>query len=186
MNRGLLCLKGIFMTIVIILSNAAAIASEIDVTDHIELQRIRAYADRLTGMQTLDIVLFNISTETVYAPIMAVLAEVSDSRVTVANADGTTSDGKPYFIYDAELQPGESSNVRSWEFNNPTRVRYTYTVQVLAQSPEAPKVSLSANPQKIIAGQSVTLTWTSMWADACNIEPGNREYPSQRILRSLT
>jgi PKD repeat protein len=69
---------------------------------------------------------------------MAVIDSVTD-QVTVENADGTTGQGKPYYLYDAELGGGsldvqEVSATKTWYFHNPNNLRFSYTVVVLAES----------------------------------------------------
>ena len=53
------------------------------------------------------------------------------TTATVANADGTTADGKLYFEYSTNvLAPGESTETKQWDFTNSTRVRFSYEVRM--------------------------------------------------------
>ena len=177
-RRSLNCLSAIILSAFLTLYVASAFAVEIDITDYVELQKSRLVSDRRTGKQTLDVALLNLSSETVLEPIRVVITSISSSAVTVNNADGTTPEGYPFFTYNADIEPGETSAARSWEFGNPSRVRFIYTVQILAQLPvSAPVVTFSATPQGIDAGQSATLTWTSTRADTCTIEPEIGDVP---------
>ena len=67
---------------------------------------------------------------------IVVVTSISSPDVTVADADGETLDGKPYWDYSSllvggQLPPGESV-VRRVAFNNPTRARFNYTIQVFS------------------------------------------------------
>ncbi len=102
-----------------------------DVTDDIELVRGRLRYDRSSRISYVDIQLRNISTETVSSPIQVIIDSVTDPTVTVANPDGTTPEGKPYFEYilaSGSLSPGETSDAKTWRFNNPNRRRFDYVI----------------------------------------------------------
>jgi len=111
--------------------------AETDVTDKIELGKSRLTYDRRSGTNSLNVSLKNISQDVLLTPIKAVIDSISDSNVTVANADGMTADGKPYFLYGteidgAQLKPNATSSDKKWTFNNPNRLRFSYDVVVEA------------------------------------------------------
>ena len=81
---------------------------------------------------------FGIPLRYVITPVTLVIEDTGHPSVTVANADGTTDDGKPYFDFsgllggDNELAPGETSEVKVIEFHNPNRVRFQWEKSVWA------------------------------------------------------
>jgi len=109
-----------------------------DVTDSIQVNESGAFYNRRTGDYSYDVVLENISSGGFQSPITAVITNLSSADVTVSNADGTDSSGNPYFDYsgslsdDNLLSPGELSGAKKWIFHNPTRVRFTYDVQIIS------------------------------------------------------
>ena len=109
-----------------------------DVTDSIQINESGAFYNRRTGNYSYNVVLENISSNGFQSPITAVITNLSSADVTVSNADGTDSSGNPYFDYsgllgdDNILNAGELSGAKKWIFHNPTRVRFTYDVQIMA------------------------------------------------------
>ena len=137
-----------------------------DVTDSIQVNESGAFYNRRTGDYSYDVVLENISSSSFQSPITAVITNLSSADVTVSNADGTDSSGNPYFDYSADLlgddnilTAGELSGARKWIFHNPTRIRFTYDVQIMAGYGPAdnlpPSISIT-NP----VNNSVTTTTT--------------------------
>jgi len=134
-----------------------------DVTDSIQVNESGAFYNRRTGDYSYDVVLENISSNGFQSPITAVITNLSSADVTVSNADGTDSSGNPYFDYsgslgdDNLLSPGELSGAKKWIFHNPTRVRFTYDVQIIsgvATTDDVPPSISITNPVNI----SVTTT----------------------------
>lgn len=115
--------------------------ADTDVTEKIELVRSRLMYDRLNKVSYLDVGLKNISQDVLLTPIKVVIESISPSTVTVANADGTTENGKPYFKYDypllekGQLDPEETSPVKKFKFSNPYRQRFSYTTKIMALLP---------------------------------------------------
>jgi len=67
-----------------------------------------------------------------------VIENITPPTVTVANADGTTPGGKPYYDYsdlvgDGKLDPEETSGTKQLIFNNPSRVRFEFDVSCWAK-----------------------------------------------------
>ncbi|MFZ5766256.1 MAG: hypothetical protein ACOY4H_11780 [Thermodesulfobacteriota bacterium] len=113
---------------------ASAAWAETDVTTMVKINPGRLLYDRLTKQSYLDVSATNISTDVLLTPVKVVIDSVSPSTVTVANADGVTDDGKPYFEYgmsDSQLPAGATTPVKRWKFANPTATRFTYTTAVL-------------------------------------------------------
>jgi hypothetical protein len=86
--------------------------------------------DRRTGQFSVNLTVTNKSDKVIGGPIWLVIDKISDSSITLANADGTTSDGKRYidlskYLSDGRLDPGESVSVRLY-FYNPKRLRFTF------------------------------------------------------------
>ncbi len=166
---GIVCALFSFLTIS---------SAETDITGKIELIKSRLSFDRRTSINYLDVSLKNTSQDTLLTPMKAVIDSISAASVTVANPDGMTSDGKPYFEYSValgELLPGATTDSKRWEFDNSQRARFTYTVEILGDikvPPAQPTVSINSNPATVIEGESITLSWTSTDTDSCEITPG--------------
>jgi len=94
--------------------------------------------DRVNGLFSLDLIIQNISDTPLLAPFIAVVTSISlPLNVTVADTDGETLDGMPYWDYssiliDGELLAGESV-VKRIAFKNPRGMRFTYTIQVFSK-----------------------------------------------------
>lgn len=149
------------LTIILLFS----VAQAADVTDSIQLNSSGSFYNRRTGEYSYNVVLENISSNGFQSPITAVITNLSSADVTVSNADGTDSGGNPYFDYsgllgdDNILSAGELSGAKKWIFHNPTRVRFTYDVQIMAGAGPTdnvpPSISIT-NP----VNNSVTTTTT--------------------------
>lgn len=103
--------------------------------------------DRTTGVTSQDVTITNTSGQILYAPLIAIAKNVAPA-LTAVNADGTKPNGDPYWNYTAllttgKLPAGDSVTMR-WEFDNPTRSYFTYTVAVEAAL--AKLVTATANP----------------------------------------
>ena len=117
--------------------------AETDVTNKILLNKGRLLYDRLTKQSYFDVSVTNISSDVLLAPINVVIDSVSPSTVTVANADGVTADGKPYFEYKTDSEQllfNATTIAKKWAFNNPTALRFVYTVKIMAALPMASSV----------------------------------------------
>ena len=111
--------------------------AETDVTDKVQLNKSRMIYDRRAGTTSFDVSLTNTSQDVLLTPIKVVVDTISDPNVTVANADGMTEDGKPYFEYDSgteggRMNPNAISSEKTWAFSNPSRRRFSYNVTVNA------------------------------------------------------
>jgi hypothetical protein len=90
--------------------------------------------DRRTGQFSVNVTVKNTSATVVNSPVWLVIESISNPAVTLAGADGTTADGKPYLdlsglLVDGKLSPAETITKRLY-FNNPTRVKFTFTPSV--------------------------------------------------------
>jgi PKD repeat protein len=142
------------LAVSILLTYTTSSFASTEVTEKIELVKSRLRYDRRAGTSYLDVSLENINQDILPAPIRAVIDSISNPDVTVANPDGVTGDGKPYFIYDSEiaggqLDPGAASANKRWIFDNPTRARFSYDVRVFSGPEEEdtvpPEISIT-NP----------------------------------------
>ena len=152
------------VSLLLALTLPAFLFAETDVTDKVELVKSDLRYDRRDGTNFLEVLLNNISDDALSAPIKVVIESISTTDVTVANADGATGDGEPYFLYEAEiaegqLEPGDASGSKKWVFNNPNRARFTFTTQIWAgegPSDTLPPLISITNP----VNSSVTTTTT--------------------------
>jgi DNA-binding beta-propeller fold protein YncE len=98
--------------------------------------------DRRTGQYSTQIKVKNTSTTEIGEPVWLAIESISNPAVTLAGADGTTADGKPYFdlsnlLGDGSLSPGETISKRVY-FNNPSRLKFTFTPSVRGVVEEEP------------------------------------------------
>ncbi|MCM1981745.1 T6SS effector amidase Tae4 family protein [Lyngbya confervoides] len=98
-----------------------------------------------TQVLSTDISLENIGNEGWSGPLVLVIRGLSDPAVQVANADGFTPEGFPYFditdqLEAEKLNPGEMSAARTITFLNPTGEQFTYEVEILAQGNQVPVI----------------------------------------------
>jgi len=113
-------------------------AADFNISSEVQIIQSRLMFDRSTNTSYLDISLKNISQRTLQVPIKIVIQNISDSRVTVSNADGTTSDSKPYYDYSTaisggNLSPGATSSTRRVTFKNPNRVTFSFQTIIIQQ-----------------------------------------------------
>jgi hypothetical protein len=125
----------ISMVIAALILSAATVFAETDVTSMVQVTYNNAIYDRVKKTTSYDVTLSNTSSETLFAPLIVVIENVTPSTVTVANPDGMTPDGRPYFTHDnlvgdGKLEPNEISSVKRWVFNNPQRLRFTVNARV--------------------------------------------------------
>lgn len=101
-----------------------------DLTELVDLDKGRLRYDRSAKVNYVDIALINISQEDLRAPFRVVIDSISDPGVTLANPDGYTGNGKPYFDYlePVLLLPGEKTVAKQWRFLNPQRRRFDFTL----------------------------------------------------------
>ena len=110
--------------------NPAAPTTPVPVDDLVSVSCGLVGYDRRTGQFSVNLTVTNKSDKVISGPIWLVIDKISDSSITLANADGTTSDGKRYidlskYLSDGRLDPGESATVRLY-FYNPKRLRFTF------------------------------------------------------------
>jgi len=138
-HRTFSLVAGALVTLSLILSPSHA-GAQTDFTSRVQLGKSLLSYDLRTLTSYLDVSLANRSQDKAYMPIRAVVLSISNPGVTIANADGQTGDGKPYFDYsalagsDGILSPGETSGKKRWIFSNPRGYRFTYAVAVYAET----------------------------------------------------
>lgn len=125
----------ISMVIAVLILSATTILAETDVTSMVKVTYSNAVYDRVRKTTSYDVTLTNISTQTIFTPLTVIIDSVTPSTITVANADGMTTDGKPYFnhsssVVDGKLQSGAVSSAKKYVFNNPQRLRFTVNARV--------------------------------------------------------
>lgn len=128
-----------------------------NVTAMIRLDKFSSRFDRATGQYLMMATLTNIGADPL-SELQMIIETVTPNTVTVANADGTTDGGKPYYDYstllgDGTLDPGETSGSKQLAFNNPSRVTFSFDVSVWGKvngGPAAPSLKpLVSQPQRI-------------------------------------
>lgn len=132
-----------------------------EVTSSFNVVRTRPMYDFVAHDTYCDVSLTNISNKTYHAPIRLVI-NITNSQVTVRNADGITDDGKPYFNYgslfgaDNKAEPNETSSPRQIRFYNPNRLRFDFTTEVRIEvaAPTNQKPVANAGQNQIISLQS--------------------------------
>jgi hypothetical protein len=130
--------KGLAVSLIttVLMFLAAAAYAETDVTNMVKVTYSNAVYDRVRKTTSYDVTLTNISTQTVFTPLTVIIDSVTPSTITVANADGTTTDGKPYFDYSSSVSSGKleqnnTSTVKKWIFNNPQRLRFALNTKTM-------------------------------------------------------
>lgn len=132
-----------------------------EVTSSFNVVRTRPLYDFVAKDTYCDVSLTNISNKTYHAPIRLII-NITNSQVTVRNADGITDDGKPYFNYgslfgaDNKAEPNETSSPRQIRFYNPNRLRFDFTTEVRIEvaAPTNQKPVANAGQNQIISLQS--------------------------------
>ena len=112
-----------------------------NITDSIVLVDGRLRYDRRAKTSYVGISLQNTSSDTILSPVRVIIGSITDPNVDVANEDGTTVTGKPYFeyVFDGVLAPGETTDAKTWVFNNPLRKRFSFTLESIEGEIEAPQ-----------------------------------------------
>jgi len=110
----------------------------IDVTAMSQIDKFNIRFDRATGKYSMMATWKNKGAVQFSQPLQMVIESITPSTVTVANRDGTTPEGKPYFDYstlvgDGKLAPGETSSAKQLIFNNPNRLRFEFVVSCWAR-----------------------------------------------------
>ncbi len=90
-----------------------------------------------TSTLSLDMVVTNISDTAIHIPLKVIITGISTTDVTVANPDGYTVKGLPYFdlsggITDHELSPGERTSTVKLMFHNPKKIKFRWDQDVEA------------------------------------------------------
>jgi hypothetical protein len=140
-------------------SSSSAFAS--DVTSLVLTDVGRSYYDYSRGHTYYVVSLVNNSSLPVMAPIHFVVTNISSPLVTVANPDGYTSTGKPFIDFsgsmgDGVLDPSERSASKTIRFQNPSKVRFSFTWQIVGEV-NSPPVADAGLDQTTLVGDMVTL-----------------------------
>ncbi|MCC6544607.1 MAG: carboxypeptidase regulatory-like domain-containing protein [Nitrospirae bacterium] len=139
-KRILKCLISIMILLVIMIPGIGTAHGELLEQNVNDLTRIEFKSPVLnvrTNMLALDMVLKNVSDSTIHTPIKMVITGISTPDVTVANPDGYTQEGLPYFdltgyFADQELSPAEVSPTVKLLFYNPKRVKFRWDQDLMA------------------------------------------------------
>ena len=128
-------LAALFVLMVAPFSTSQCIAE--DVTAHLNLVKSRLLFDRRTSISHQDVALGNIDFSPLLGPYRVIIESIDSPTVTVANPDGYTQDGKPFYQYENPqiLPAGGISPGKTWKFNNPHRARFSYIHSVQAILP---------------------------------------------------
>ena len=161
-SLGFTSIISIILTVIFLLGSFAAALAETDVTDKIQLEKSRLRYDRRTGNNYTDVALHNISADLLRYPLKVIIESISSPNVTVANADGLTADGKPYFLYtsdQSDLGQDQSTDIKRWVFHNPRRRRFSFvhTVMESSSSGNHLPVANAGDDQTVHVGDTVTL-----------------------------
>jgi probable HAF family extracellular repeat protein len=150
--------------------------AETDVTGSVGLVKSALAYNRANKTSYLDVNVRNTGSDPLLTPLKVVIDSISTSAVKVANADGVTSDGKPYFQYSFAnaLAPGQLTTAKRWIFSNPTQARFSYSIKVIGTVSYL-RIN-GMNPSAALPGETVTLTFSG--------DSGVR--PIQVALSSLT
>jgi len=106
-----------------------------EILHDIELQKSRLYSDRATKTRYVNVALKNVSSAPISGEVAVVIDTISTPKVTINNADGINSEGKPFFSYNThqlnvELLPNEVTAEKKWVFNNPDNLRFSYETKI--------------------------------------------------------
>lgn len=118
--------------------------------------------DRRTGQYSVTVTTTNISGDAIASPIYLVIDPISPPTITVANATGVTTDGKPYFtvLSNGSFKPGDNISVRV-AFANPQRLRFNFSVHAYGVPAVVRAIEFAeANPDKIFVCQPTNVTVT--------------------------
>ena len=145
------------------------IIPNIDVTALCQIDKFNSIFERASGNFSMDMTIKNNSLDKIFIrPIKLFVKNINPLTIPVVNADGI-EDGNPYFDYsdfigsDKKLIPGELSSAKRIIFKNPSRLRFTFDITVMAildsGSIAAPSLLSQTNTviRIIIPGQSVLL-----------------------------
>jgi hypothetical protein len=126
-----------------------------DVSDSTQAHYQQTSFNEDTNTLWAEVAIENSGTYGFNTPLIVAIANLSDSRIEVVNADGVTPEGLPYFdfsnlVTEGTLDPGELSNSKSIAFSNPNEIQFTYDLIVLSDLNIAPEII--SNPVKEIVG----------------------------------
>jgi len=90
-----------------------------------------------------DLAVRNASAYPLRGPLLVGVTRFSDPTVQLLAADGTSSDGIPYYDFSATLtngllNTGQLSGFRTLAFHNPNQIQFTYELLVLGQLNQTP------------------------------------------------
>lgn len=139
MNVQKICLW-IFIIIMSQIYGVEAVHAELieeNIDDVTTLQFVSPLFNSRTNILTLNMTVTNVSDISIFTPLKVVITGISTIDVTVANPDGYTPEGLPFFdltpyITDRELSPGEVTPSVKLSFYNPKRVKFRWDQDVFA------------------------------------------------------
>lgn len=134
------------------------VASEtllVDVTLMSQLFTSKNQFDKNTNQVSMIAKWKNIGADQFSEPLQMVIESITPPTVTVANEDGTTHAGKPYYDYsnlvgDGRLEPEETSEAKQLVFYSPGRIKFEFDISCWGKNG-----SDTASPKmKLLIGQA--------------------------------
>jgi RHS repeat-associated protein len=107
-----------------------------------------------SGVLYAGLTIQNTGTFPVDAPLVAVVAHLSDPSIHVRGSDGVTPDGLPYFdlsglIGGSTLAAGQATATRTLSFSDPGHIQFTYDLEILGQLNRPPAFTSEPNTEAI-------------------------------------
>lgn len=119
--------------------------------------------NRSTNTYDTQATLTNQSNTTIQTPIQLAISNISPVGISLANPSGVLADGTPYVnipVNDGTLSPAEMVKGTLLKFNNPKRVKFSFSHSVLGVLPAAnhPPIANAGSDTSVPVGADVTLS----------------------------
>jgi YD repeat-containing protein len=142
---------------------AATPISPVVVTSQVAVVYTGSTLNRSSNTYDTQATLTNQSGTAIQTPIQLAISNISQPTVTLANPAGVLADGTPFVnipVSDGTLSPAEVVKGILLKFNNPKRVKFTFSHNVLGVLPAAnhPPVANPGGDTSAPVGQAVTLS----------------------------
>ncbi|HEY9621936.1 MAG TPA: putative Ig domain-containing protein [Crinalium sp.] len=117
----------------------------VDVSSSLKAEYGRTSFNAATQQLYTEVAVRNAGTYSTNAPLIVAVKNISNPSVQLRNVDGYLPDGTPYYNFSSlvtnnNLDPNEVSGRRDLVFYNPNQVQFTYTLAVLSQLNQQPKI----------------------------------------------
>ncbi len=116
--------------------------------------------DPNTRLATIRVAIENTGQSTLFAPLRAVVTDLSGPKVSLSNADNGTGPGSWELVYGADMLGGierlfasSTSGAKEWKFTSPQAMDFQLKVDIVAGVPLAPNVGGT-----IVAPDGTTVT----------------------------